>query len=171
MWSSGKLWEEHATFAMTSLRKFGFGKHCLQSQIMEEVDCLMDELGKNENQPFNIKHTLDKSVSNVICLFLFGKRFDYNDVKFQRLVIFLEEMFINTNPSSPVFIFPLLHRLPMSSFAHMENSFKEIDAFTKEMIEEHIQNFNGNIYDFIDNFLSEQRKRKDDKNSTFTGNL
>lgn len=48
---------------------------------MEEVDCLMDELEKNENQPLDIKHTLDQSVSNVICLAMFGTRrnYMYND--------------------------------------------------------------------------------------------
>lgn len=36
---------------------------------------------KNENQPFDIKHTLDKSVFNVICLAMFGTRrnYMYND--------------------------------------------------------------------------------------------
>uniref|UniRef100_A0A8W8NG85 Uncharacterized protein n=1 Tax=Magallana gigas TaxID=29159 RepID=A0A8W8NG85_MAGGI len=63
------------------MRKFGFGTHNLQGQIMEEVDCLM------------------------------------------------EKMFASTNPSSPVFIFPTLHHLPMSSFGQMEKSFKEIDEF------------------------------------------
>lgn len=169
MWSSGELWKEHATFAMKAMRKFGFGTNSLQGQIMEEVDYLMEELEKVQNQPFDIKKKLDTSVSNVICSLLFGKRFDYEDVKFKRLVLFLEQMFVHTNPSSSVFIFPSLHRLPKSSFAQMENSFREIDAFTKEMIEEHKRNFEENrINDFIDTFLLEKKRRENKENTTFT---
>lgn len=169
MWASGVLWKEHATFAMATLRKFGFGTHSLQGQIMEEVDCLMGELQKKDKQSINIKSTLDASVSNVICSILFGRRFDYEDAKFKELVISLEKMFASTNPSSPVFIFPTLHHLPMSSFGQMEKSFKEIDEFTKEMIQEHRRKFDeNNINDFIDSFLMEKKRRGTEGNSTFT---
>lgn len=170
MWASGVLWKEHATFAMATLRKFGFGTHSLQGQIMEEVDCLMGELQKKDKQSINIKSTLDASVSNVICSILFGRRFDYEDAKFKELVISLEKMFASTNPSSPVFIFSTLHHLPMSSFGQMEKSFKEIDEFTKEMIQEHRRKFDeNNINDFIDSFLMEKKRRGTEGNSTFTG--
>lgn len=58
-------------------------------QIMEEVDCLMEELEKYENKPFDIQNTLNTSVSNVICSLLFGKRFDYEDAIFKRLMVLL----------------------------------------------------------------------------------
>lgn len=155
---------------MATMRKFGFRTHSLQGQIMKEVDCLMDELAKQNKQSINIKSTLDASVSNVICSLLFGKRFDYEDAKFKELVISLEKMFASTNPSSPVFIFPMLHHLPMSSFGQMEKSFKEIDEFTKEMIQEHKRKFDeNNINDFIDSFLLEKKWRGTGENSTFTG--
>lgn len=57
-WASGAWWKEQRTFALTTLRKFGFGKRCLQSQVIEEVDCLMDEFEKYEGKPFNIHYQL-----------------------------------------------------------------------------------------------------------------
>lgn len=68
-WASGAWWKEQRTFALTTLRKFGFGKRCLQSQVIEEVDCLMDEFEKYEGKPFNIHYQLNSvcPTSFVLC--------------------------------------------------------------------------------------------------------
>ncbi|XP_052702725.1 cytochrome P450 2C14-like [Crassostrea angulata] len=167
VWSSGPLWKEQRTFALTTMRKFGFGKRCLQDQIMEEVDCFMEELEKYENKPFDIQNILKTSVSNVICSLLFGKRFEYEDTKFKRLVVLLNKLFATGNASSPAFIFPVLRHLPMSRYTTVQNIFADIDGFTSEIIAEHRRNFDGNnINDFIDGFLLEQNEAGE--NSTFT---
>lgn len=166
MWSSGSLWEEQRKFALATLSKMGFGKRCLQGQIMEEVDCLMDEVEKFENQPFDIHHTLNTAVSNVICSLLFGKRFDHEDAKFKNLIKLLDKMFATTNPSSPAFVFPLLRFLPGSGFHNMEKIFGDIDEFTEEIIKEHKKKFEENqMNNFVDGFLTKQTH---DGNSTFT---
>lgn len=150
------------------MRKFGFGKRSLQGQIMEEVDCLMDELEKYENKPFDIQNILNTSVSNVICSLLFGNRFEYDDTKFKRLIDLLNKLFTTGSGSSPEFVFPILRHLPMSRFAKVQKLFADIDGFTSEIIEEHRRNFNGNnINDFIDGFLLQQNETEE--NSTFTG--
>ncbi|XP_065924975.1 cytochrome P450 2C23 isoform X1 [Magallana gigas] len=167
VWSSGPLWKEQRTFALTTMRKFGFGKRSLQGQIMEEVDCLMDELEKYENKPFDIQNILNTSVSNVICSLLFGNRFEYDDTKFKRLIDLLNKLFTTGSGSSPEFVFPILRHLPMSRFAKVQKLFADIDGFTSEIIEEHRRNFNGNnINDFIDGFLLQQNETEE--NSTFT---
>lgn len=169
MWSSGPVWEEHRAFALTTMKKLGFGKHSLQGQIMEEVDCLMDEVEKFENKPFDIHHALNTAVSNVICSLLFGKRFDHEDAKFKNLIKMLNKMFATTNPSSPAFVFPLLRFLPGSGFHNMEKIFGDIDEFTMEIIEEHKKNFEENQKNnFVDGFLSKQTQNG---NSNFTGNI
>lgn len=166
MWSSGPLWKEQRTFALTTMRKFGFGKRCLQNQIMEEVDCLMEELEKYENIPFDIQNTLNASVSNVICSLLFGKRFDYEDAKFKQLIILLNKLFITGSSSSPAFIFPFLRHLSISRYNMVQKIFADIDGFTSEITEEHRRNFDGNnVNDFIDAFLLEQKEAKE---NTFT---
>ncbi|XP_052702727.1 cytochrome P450 2C14-like [Crassostrea angulata] len=167
IWSSGPLWKEQRTFALTTMRKFGFGKRCLQNQIMEEVDCLMEELEKYGNKPFDIQNTLNISVSNVICSMLFGNRFDYEDARFKHLIVLLNKLFATSSPSSPAVIFPILRHLPMSRVDTMQNVFAEIDGFANEVIEEHRKNFDGNnVNDFIDAFLLEQKVAGE--NTSFT---
>lgn len=149
------------------MRKFGFGKRCLQNQIMEEVDCLMEELEKYGNKPFDIQNTLNISVSNVICSMLFGNRFDYEDARFKHLIVLLNKLFATSSPSSPAVIFPILRHLPMSRVDTMQNVFAEIDGFANEVIEEHRKNFDGNnVNDFIDAFLLEQKVAGE--NTSFT---
>ncbi|XP_048776300.2 cytochrome P450 2C8-like isoform X2 [Ostrea edulis] len=171
IWSSGPLWKEQRTFALTTMRKFGFGRRCMESQIIEEVDCLMNELKKYKNKAFDIQTPLNTSVSNVICSLLYGKRFDYDDYKFKRLISILNKLFSTGNASSPANIFPSLRHIPCFSLDSVIENVRSLKGFVKEMIEEHKRNFDeDNINDYIDTYLLEQKQRSNEVDTTFTGN-
>ena len=171
-WSSGAWWKEQRTFALTTMRKFGFGKMCLQGQVMEEVDCLMDEFEKYKGQPFNIHYQLKISVSNVICSLLFGKRFEYEDAKFRLLMELINKLLTVVNFSSPAFIFPSLSRFSIFSFDKANPTIKALCEFIHERVEEHRQTFDeNNIRDYIDAYLVEQKQRTSERNTTFTGEI
>ena len=139
---------------------------------MEEVDCLMDEFEKYEGKPFNIQKQLKTSVSNVICSLLFGKRFDYEDAKFKRLMDLLNTLLAVLNFSSPAFIFPELSKVKFFHFNDANPTLKALSEFIGEMVEEHRQNFDeNNINDYIDAYLLEQKQRTSEVNTTFTGKL
>ncbi|XP_061185640.1 cytochrome P450 2C20-like [Saccostrea echinata] len=168
-WSSGSLWKEQRTFALTTMRKFGFGRRCLQSQVMEEVDCLMEEFEKYEGQPFDIREQLKTSVSNVICSLLFGKRFDYEDAKFKRLLNLFNTLIAVLNFSSPAFIFPELASFKIFNFDKAAPIIKALNDFVAEKVEEHRKNFDeNNINDYIDAYIAEQKRRTSEINTTFT---
>ncbi|XP_048776296.2 cytochrome P450 2C8-like isoform X1 [Ostrea edulis] len=169
IWSSGPLWKEQRTFALTTMRKFGFGRRCMESQIIEEVDCLMNELKKYKNKAFDIQTPLNTSVSNVICSLLYGKRFDYDDYKFKRLISILNKLFSTGNASSPANIFPSLRHIPCFSLDSVIENVRSLKGFVKEMIEEHKRNFDeDNINDYIDTYLLEQKQRSNEVDTTFT---
>ncbi|XP_062568079.1 LOW QUALITY PROTEIN: cytochrome P450 2E1-like [Saccostrea cucullata] len=169
VWSSGPLWKEQRTFALTTMRKFGFGKRCLESQIIEEVDCLMDELEKYGQEAFDIQSMLNTTVSNVICSLLFGKRFNYEDEKFKRLIYLLNELFSTANASSIGFLFPWVRHFQINNTHKIMKDIAAMIAFVTEMIEEHRKNFDeNNINDFVDAFLLEQSQKGNEINSTFT---
>ena len=171
-WSSGAWWKEQRTFALTTMRKIGFGKMCLQGQVMEEVDCLMDEFEKYEGRPFNIHYQLKISVSNVICSLLFGKRFEYEDAKFRLLMELINKLLTVVNFSSPAFIFPSLSRFSIFNFDKANPTIKALCEFIHERVEEHRQTFDeNNIRDYIDAYLVEQKQRTSERNTTFTGEI
>lgn len=123
---------------------------------MEEVDCFMDEVDKFENKLFDIYYVLNIVVFNVICFLLFGKRFDYEDVKFKNLIKLLNKMFVFINLFLLVFVFLLFCFLLGLGFYNMEKSFWDIDVFIKEIIEEYRWYFDeNNINDYVDGFLFE----------------
>ena len=137
---------------------------------MKEVDCLVEELERFENKPFDIQNNLNTSVSNVICSLVFGKRFHYKYAKFKLLIILLNKLFLTASAFSPATIFPLLRHLPMFNVDTVRYIIGEVDVFTKEIIEEHRRNFDeSNMNDFIYAFLLEETK-VGIKVSTFTGN-
>ncbi|XP_062612824.1 cytochrome P450 2B4-like [Saccostrea cucullata] len=172
IWSSGPMWKETRSFALTTLRKFGFGRRCLESQIMEEVDCLMEKLENYENEAFNIQNVLNSSTANVICSLLFGRRFAYDDARFKRLIDLLSKAFSSINTSSPVFLFPSLCNIRIFNIDPLLENRHALRAFVNEMIDEHRRNLDGDhINDFIDAFLLEQKQRSNEFNTTFTGDL
>ncbi|XP_061184491.1 cytochrome P450 2B4-like [Saccostrea echinata] len=169
VWSSGPLWKETRSFALMTLRKFGFGRRCMESQIMEEVDCLMEKLGKCENEVLDIKNVLNASTANVICSLLFGRRFDYDDTRFKRLIDLLSKSFSSVTTASPVFIFPSLRNIRIFYIDPVLENVHAFRAFLDEIIEEHRRSFDENhIDDFIDAFLLEQKQRSNEINTIFT---
>lgn len=132
----------------------------------------MDEFEKYEGKPFNIHYQLKISVSNVICSLLFGKRFEYEDAKFQHLMRLLNTLLTVVNFSSPAFIFPSLSRFSIFSFTKANPTIKALAEFVGERAEEHRETFDeNNIKDYIDAYLIEQKQRTTEVNTTFTGKV
>ncbi|XP_062573474.1 cytochrome P450 2B4-like [Saccostrea cucullata] len=168
-WASGSRWKETRAFALTTLRKFGFGKRSMESQIMEEVDCLMEKLEENENEAFDIQSVLNASVANVICSLLFGKRFEYEDTRFKLLIDLLSRSFSSVTLSSPVFLFPSLRHTGIYKIDIYLENVNALRAFLTDMIEEHRRHFDADhINDFIDAFLLEQKQGSNEINNIFT---
>ncbi|KAJ8298464.1 hypothetical protein KUTeg_024995 [Tegillarca granosa] len=52
--SSGNIWKEHRTFALTKLRSFGFGKRSIETNISEEVEVLLQFFDDQKGNAFDI---------------------------------------------------------------------------------------------------------------------
>ncbi|XP_062602734.1 cytochrome P450 2B4-like isoform X1 [Saccostrea cucullata] len=169
IWSSGLIWRETRSFALITLRKLGFGRRSMESQIMEEVDCLMEKLEKYENEAIDIQNVLKASTANVICSLLFGKRFDYDDTRFKRLMYLLSKSFSSVTTASSVFLFPSLRNIKIFNIDPVLENIRATRTFLDEIIEEHRRHFDENhIDDFIDAFILEQKQRSNEINTIFT---
>jgi cytochrome P450 family 2 subfamily U polypeptide 1 len=152
------------------MRMFGFGRRCMESQIMEEIDCLMNELEKHENEAFDIQALMAVTVSNVICSFVFGKRFDHKDARFKQLTDLIDEMFASMKPSSPAFIFPMLRHIRMFNLDKTEELSNTLLEYTDELIDECKRSYTeDNISNYIHAYLLEQKRRVCEPDTTFTG--
>ncbi|XP_077988402.1 cytochrome P450 2U1-like [Glandiceps talaboti] len=160
-------WQRRRRFAHTTLRGFGFGKTSMESKIVEEIMALFDELKAVENKPYNISKILNRGVSNIICSIAFGKRFEYTDSEFVRIMDHMWKWLSLTSELFFVVGLPKLLQIPfrkkMADFVFFAN---QVKAFCINQIKEHRASLDKeNIRDFVDAYLVEASK---DVNDEFT---
>uniref|UniRef100_A0A8D0HCM0 Cytochrome P450 family 2 subfamily AC member 68 n=1 Tax=Sphenodon punctatus TaxID=8508 RepID=A0A8D0HCM0_SPHPU len=91
IFSHGENWKVMRRFTITTLRDFGMGKRVIEDKTVEECRCLIKEFESHKGKPFEITSVLNAAVANVIASILFGKRFDYRDPAFVRLINMVDE--------------------------------------------------------------------------------
>ncbi|XP_071491230.1 cytochrome P450 2J6-like [Diadema antillarum] len=159
---SGPVWREQRRFTLTSLRNFGFGRQNFEGDILEEIRHMLDAFREKDHSSFNADHIVEIAVSNVVCNFNFGRRFDYQDPKFQLLVDSIYRFAeIGTNAAAINF-FPFLKHFPIPEIREVFEIDKVVRSFLQRMIAEHKETLDeANQRDFIDTYLVEIRRRQE----------
>ncbi|XP_075689727.1 cytochrome P450 2D17-like isoform X2 [Rhinoderma darwinii] len=169
----GSSWKEQRRFTITTLRNFGMGKKSLEERVAEEAQCLCTVF-KCQKDQVDPRFLINNAVSNVICSIAFGDRFEYDDAKFQRLLrLFDASLKAESGLLAQILNeIPALMNIPWLVNRVMQPEY-EIIAFLKDIVAEHQKTWNPNyIRDFIDAYLVEMEKAKEDSASSFKeGNL
>ncbi|VDI62738.1 Hypothetical predicted protein [Mytilus galloprovincialis] len=157
---NGHEWKTHRKFMETVLHNFGFDNKSMKSTILEETQHFLSMISDSNGEPINVSYPTYAAVSNIICSIAFGRRFDYNDVEFQKFINVIYELLSNQN--IPVInLLPILQYLPGDIFGakrilqqtHMLNKeFKRFIAEHKDTID------TENSRDFIDEYIIEKEK-------------
>ncbi|XP_073442756.1 cytochrome P450 2D15-like [Dendrobates tinctorius] len=164
----GRSWKEQRRFAMTALRNFGKSKKSLEERVTEEAQFLCSAF-KSQNDQFDPSVLINNAVSNVICSFTFGERFEYNNEKFQQLLLLFNVALQAKSGLLGQILneIPFLNHIPWIVDRVMQPQ-HELIAFLKEMILEHKKTWDPNYTrDFIDAYLVEMEKVKEDGSSSF----
>ncbi|XP_073442748.1 cytochrome P450 2D15-like isoform X1 [Dendrobates tinctorius] len=169
----GSSWQEQRRFTLTTLRNFGMGKKSLEEKVREEAQFLCSEF-KSQKDQFDPILLINNAVSNVICSIVFGDRFEYNDEKFKHLLRLLNAT-LKTESGLLAQILneiPILNHIPWLADYVVAPEY-ELIAFLKEMIVEHQKTWDPSYTrDFIDAYLVEMKKVKEDGSTSFhEGNL
>ncbi|XP_036393035.1 cytochrome P450 2F2-like [Megalops cyprinoides] len=171
--SNGERWRQLRRFTLTTLRDFGMGRKRMEEWIKEESKHLIDSLSSTNSAPFDPRYFLSRAVSNVICALVFGRRFEYDDDNFLRLLqIISETLRFGSSPWGQLYnVFPrLMDYLP----GRQHHTFAEVDklrAFVKERIRKHEESLSPDCpRDFIDCFLIRLKQEKDCPTSEFNYN-
>ncbi|XP_042121881.2 cytochrome P450 2K6-like [Peromyscus maniculatus bairdii] len=156
----GENWKTMRRFSLTTLRNFGMGKQIIEDTIIEECHHLMQNFESHQGKPFEIKRVLNASVANVIVSVLLGKRFDYQDPQFLRLLSLIgENVKLIGSPRIVLFnMFPVLGFLLRSHKKVIRNK-DELFSFIRMIFLEHHHNLDKNDpRSFIDAFLLRQQE-------------
>ncbi|KAI1299637.1 Cytochrome P450 2J6 [Halotydeus destructor] len=160
---SGELWKEQRRFALHHLRDHGFGKSKMEDKIREEIGFLTKEIEKHSKDPVDIFKIMTPSVSNNICILIFGRRFDYDDPKRITMDQALSVVPQFLTPAGLLMTFPRLaafnFKYSLFGWGKLHQAFDAISELVKNEVAEHEATLDSdNPRDYIDSFLIEQRK-------------
>uniref|UniRef100_A0A8C5MW91 Cytochrome P450 2J2-like n=1 Tax=Leptobrachium leishanense TaxID=445787 RepID=A0A8C5MW91_9ANUR len=166
----GRAWKEHRRFTLSTLRDFGLGKNSMEERIADESVYLIQELKKDKGILYDPHDVVNNAVSNIICSIVFGRRYDYDDPAFSKILTLVHDHMKFTtsfwaqlyNALGFIQYLPLPHR---KLFSNM----KAIHAFLQSVLEEHKRTMvPGEPRDYIDCYLEELEKERNDKHSKHT---
>ncbi|GAB1301065.1 Cytochrome P450 2F2 [Apodemus speciosus] len=148
----GETWKTMRRFSLTTLRNFGMGKQIIEDTIIAECQHLIQSFESHKGKPFEIKRVLNASVANVIVSVLLGKRFDYQDPQFLRLLTLIGENIKLIGQPSIVDLHALSHKKVLRNR-------DELFSFIRMTFLEHRHNLDKNDpRSLIDAFLIRQQE-------------
>ncbi|KAM8961768.1 cytochrome P450 2J2-like isoform 2-T2 [Pelodytes ibericus] len=168
--ANGHSWKQQRRFGLMTLRNLGLGKRGLESRIQEEAQCLVDIFTTKNGQPMDVSYTITYAVANVISAVVFGHRFSFDDVTFQKLVAGNDQLIksMGSKWGRLYDAFPwIMRRLPgphQKAFENMEY----LETFVRGEIRYHQENGTPEEpEDVIDHYLAQITKTTGEHDSTF----
>ncbi|XP_063790613.1 cytochrome P450 2W1-like [Pseudophryne corroboree] len=95
IFSSGEGWKISRRFTLSILRDLGMGKSSIEGRIIEELQYLNESIKSHNGQPFE-KKVFYYAPPNITFRILFGRRFDYDNPTFQKMVTIIDYLVIHT---------------------------------------------------------------------------
>ncbi|XP_051802861.1 cytochrome P450 2J2-like isoform X10 [Acanthochromis polyacanthus] len=170
IFNSGHNWRQQRRFALSTLRYFGFGKKSLEPVILEEFTHCAEEFRSFKGKPFNPHLITNNAVSNIICSLVFGRRFEYNDEKFRKLLQYFDKIVqIQASLSAQLYnAFTALMRYVPGPHQTIKQICKDVKDFIREELNEHKQTLDpSERRDYIDCYLNEIEMSKGQDDNTF----
>ncbi|XP_026580928.1 cytochrome P450 2K4-like, partial [Pseudonaja textilis] len=156
----GENWKVMRRFTLSTLRDYGMGKRTIEDKITEECSFLTKTMETYAGKAFDVTTILSAAVSNIIVFILLGKRYEYEDATFLRLLkIVNENLQLSGSPAALLYnLFPKLGFLLGLGRKLLKNE-KEFHDFIQTTFIEYLQDLDENDQrNFIESFLVRQKQ-------------
>ncbi|XP_067413346.1 cytochrome P450 2G1-like [Emydura macquarii macquarii] len=161
IFSNGERWQQLRQFSLATLQNFDLGKQSMEKRVQEEARCLVEEFRKTKGSPFDPTFFLSRSVSNVICSIVFGRRFDYADERFLNLLAKINQVLVRLSSTwSWLYeMFSWVMRFFPGAHKQVFQDMEDITNFILERIKANQASLDRDSpRDFIDCFLIQMEK-------------
>lgn len=169
--NNGYSWRKHQQFSMSHLKNFGEGRKTLEENNQRECYFLCGAFKEEQGRPFDPLVKINNAVANVIGFLVFGHRYEYSDVNFQkRLQMSAESVFLTGSVWNQLYdAFPGIMKWVPGPHQTIISNYQKLANFLEEKIEQHKPDWDiSNPRDYIDAYLTEAEKKKNDTEAGFT---
>ncbi|XP_072050207.1 cytochrome P450 2C9-like [Amphiura filiformis] len=154
--SSGETWKQQRRFTLTSLRRFGVGKRSFEQCVVEEAECLTEEMIKLKHTPFDLRSLFTNATSNIICSVVFGKSYGYSDSNFKSLLNHLDQNLQLFGTGGVQLFFPVMKYIQRTSYKHIQGNTSKLIKFINGVVKQHEYSRDPeNPKDYIHDYLNE----------------
>lgn len=156
--TNGYSWKKHQQFSIRFIRSFGDNRETLQHKIQQESYFLCEAFKQEQGCPFDPLIKINNAVANVIGSLVFGHRYEYDDLQFQKLLrMSAESVYLTGSVWHELYdAYPSIMKILPGPHHTIIANYRRLAAFLGQKTEKHKQNQDLNEpRDYIDAYLTE----------------
>ena len=157
-------WKLRRKLSHTALKTYIDGKGNFEDIVSKECEYLVKRLHRysETGESFYIQEEIALTVLNILCSFVFGKRYERDDLEFKKIIA-MNHLAIEAFEAAMILdSFPFLRHLPLDQVQGIIKFPKLRDPFIEQEFNRHRETFDpDNIRDFTDALIKAEKDLMD----------